>query len=177
MESWRLGAGASWVLSLLLVSPAAKAVSPRQDLVRRVVEEFRDAASFRTVVDAFLSGDSDLTPIAALALGRLEDERALSILREKLSDPAYPRAEIARAVGVRGHVQAVEPLLALAAEPAFWKNEYHRSPLVLSLCRIGTPRRADGAVAQGPGRFGSRQEHQVDGRAVGSRGTFTRHEG
>lgn len=124
---------------------------PRADVGMReealfAVAAFKDIASFEKVIEAFHSGNGQLASAGAHALGVLEDERGLRAMREKLADPRYPRAAIVQAIGVRGHEEAIDPLLGLVDDPILVKYEWLRSDLILSLGRIGVPRSRAAAV-------------------------------
>ena len=111
------------------------------------VGSLRDIASFDKVMEAFRSGDFDLVCSAARALGRLGDKRGLQALLKQIDNPDYPRWDIARALGIKGYDEAIDPLLRLLADPAGAKYESLKEDLVVSLARIGGTRGRAAALA------------------------------
>src|SRR5206468_12891293 len=65
-----------------------------------------------------------------------------------LGDPRYSDVltPMVRAVGTKGHEEAVEPLVALSKGAAYVDHEFLRTELVVSLARIATTRSRREAV-------------------------------
>lgn len=99
---------------------------------------FEDAACFAPVLEIFRLKDGDLSLAgqAAFALVAMEREEGRRAVREALTAPEYTgvRLQLIAAVGVRGHVEAIEPLLTAADKYPMLMGEVARS-----LVRIATP--------------------------------------
>jgi len=96
----------------------------------------RDSESLAFVLAAFRGRDEELFAVSAYALGELGDERGLRALRDALRGPR--RFAVVRAVGVRGHAEAVPLLIRLMDDPLVESLSVVRADLTLSLARIGT---------------------------------------
>jgi HEAT repeat protein len=123
------------------------AVEDRLSIALSTVEEFEDTQSFDRVLELFRVGSKRIKGDAAHALGALGDPRGLAALRDALTDPAYADAllEIIEAVGVEGHEQAIDALVAIgqAKDP----KSMALSECISSLAGIGSPRSRAAAMS------------------------------
>jgi len=126
-----------------ILGDASASVGLKEEALHGVAH-FKDDRARALVRNAFASGASELQAPAAFALAALHDTVGLAAVRDALY--GANRFALVTAVGFKGYEDAVEPLLAMAADPLIKKSNALRMDIALSLARIGSPRSRSAAV-------------------------------